>query len=608
MTITAPSSGTGNLTVTANGTSGSLNHSAVSTLSLQDFTVTLSPYMPGSAPTITAGATQTFTISAAGVNGYAGNVGLTWSSTQQTCRNSALNLPSQVEAGYAVTMTLTPLAPYPPAVVQFSDYGSVNGDFHNLNGAVYVSSAPTFSFALSPAQGTLTATPTTQAATVIFTPTLTPTNFCGYVSFQVTGLPTGATAAAPQAHLCNASLTEQIPITVAAGTPPGTYPLSISASGVNSSTGQTVTQYINPNLQVSSGASSFLLSISPSLQSAAQGGTATYTVLVTPEPGTTLRGGVGLTVGTTAGASAILISHAAQPGVPVTLTVSPSSAMALGVATILVTGTVGSATETAAASLSVQALIVSSSSPAAQNVAANGSAFPTVYSFSIGSALWITAGTCSTGDPNITATVSNQRSSSAVITYTANVATTSRSTTASCSYTCPSGTGRVTLPPVTVSPAPIIFNVTDAAGNPNPAVYAGVPTTLIINGAYFGTTQGGIGLCPDGASPCIIPTSLCNPSCGSYGFLQWNDSWVEVVLTLPPGATGEWDVYVMSTVWISAAAAANPSRGTFAISPTQIQFRSSVQNLPVANDGDAIIATVPLSLQVEHIIPPQTNV
>jgi hypothetical protein len=297
--------------------------------------------MPGSAPTITAGATQTFTIGAAGLNGYAGNVALTWVATAQTCPSTALNLPSQVQAGYAATMTWTPytqLQPGQTTLCSFVIQASAGGDVHNLSGAVYVSSKPTFSFALPPTQGTLTATPTTRAATVIFTPTLTPiSNFCGYVSFQVTGLPTGATAAAPQVYLCSASLTEQIPITVAAGTPPGTYPLTISASGVNNSTGQTVTQYINPYLLVSS---TFSLSVSPSSQNISQGGSTTYTISLLPA---TFSSTVTLSMGAVVSGSGVsgslspnVISHN-SPTATLTLTAAPGAT--LGTYPIVVTGT-----------------------------------------------------------------------------------------------------------------------------------------------------------------------------------------------------------------------------------------------------------------------------
>jgi hypothetical protein len=252
MTVTAPSSGAGSLTVTANGTSGSLRHSAVSTLNLQDFTVALSPYNVSSPPVIAYGATQTFTVSAAGLNGYAGYVQLAQPGTAGTCQFSAWNLPSQVQAGYAVTTIITPsvsLQPGQTVLCSVQINASVNGDSHALIGAFYVSrsSSPTFSFALPVAQGTQTATPATQAATVTFAPTLTPSNFCSStITFQVTGLPAGATASPQPAALCNSPLTEQVPITVAPGTAPGTYPLTISASGVNSGGGQTATQYVNP--------------------------------------------------------------------------------------------------------------------------------------------------------------------------------------------------------------------------------------------------------------------------------------------------------------------------------------------------------------------------
>ena len=46
MTVIAPASGTGNFTVAASGSSGSLSHSAVSVLSVRDFILTVSPAYP----------------------------------------------------------------------------------------------------------------------------------------------------------------------------------------------------------------------------------------------------------------------------------------------------------------------------------------------------------------------------------------------------------------------------------------------------------------------------------------------------------------------------------------------------------------------------------
>jgi hypothetical protein len=45
-------------------------------LAVQDFTVTLSPYNPNTAPVLTVGGTQSFAISSAGLNGFTGNIGL----------------------------------------------------------------------------------------------------------------------------------------------------------------------------------------------------------------------------------------------------------------------------------------------------------------------------------------------------------------------------------------------------------------------------------------------------------------------------------------------------------------------------------------------------
>jgi len=180
------------------------------------------------------------------------------------------------------------------------------------------------------------------------------------------------------------------------------------------------------------------------------------------------------------------------------------------------------------------------------------------------------------------------------------------SASSSCPWGCSGGTCSTPLPP-TPSPAPLIYSVTDLQGNQNPTIYPGVPTTFIITGEYFGGTQGNLGFCPDGANPCVIPGNLCNlppgAICSTLSFLQWSDGLIEATVTLSSAASGAWDVYVISNNWITGTAAAQPSRGIVTPSLSQISLRSNVPGPPIANDGDAIIATIPFVLQVEAYNP-----
>jgi len=350
---------------------------------------------------------------------------------------------------------------------------------------------------------------------------------------------------------------------------------------------------VNAILNIQPGAD-FTITVSPASQTVIPGGTAVYTISVAAQG--SFSGAVSLSVGAITGATAYFSSSTVQPGTPVTLTVNTFATTLLGSAPIPITAIAGSITQTATLSLSVQALTVSPSSPAAPTVLANGQPFTATYNFNNGSGTWLNANTCITGDPNVTATVGNQTSSSATVTYTANIATTSRSVAAVCSYTCPGGTGPITLPPVTVSPAPVIFTVTDLEENPNPVVYAGVPTTVLIDGEYFGATAGNLGLCLSGANPCIFPsgTVACNlppvAVCSTISFQQWSDGLIEATITLPSGASGTWDLYVISNAWIAAAAAAHPSLGGFHVSappPTVVLAPTDISG----NPGDVFTFT-----------------
>jgi uncharacterized repeat protein (TIGR01451 family) len=351
LTVITPASGTGNLTVAVNGSSGSLTHNAApSALAIQDFTITLSPYNNASPPVVTAGGTQTFTISAAGINGFTGNIGLgmplTNSNGDKPCGFSYYNIPSPVAAGSAVTITMMPISTY----CYFQINGSANGDVHSLSAAVYVASSATFGFTLPPNQGTLTAVPTTQAAPVVFTPSLTIVNgFCGEITFYVTGLPAGVALTDPSVYLCgNSPQTAAITLSIPPGTPQGTSQLTIQATGTGAS-GVPVNLSIYPFLQVGTGSSTFSVSASPP-QTTAPGGTAQYTVTVNGSAG---LGNVTLTASGGPAGATVLLNAASSASVAVggaaTLTVATSSNTGLGTYSVNITGMLGTVPQYATA-------------------------------------------------------------------------------------------------------------------------------------------------------------------------------------------------------------------------------------------------------------------
>jgi uncharacterized repeat protein (TIGR01451 family) len=121
LTYTAPAADTGNLAAVVNGTSGSLIHSASSSLAIQDFTLTLSP-----APlTIQAGTIGVFAISVTGINGFNGAVGLNFALTcplnpapYQLCSTlpQGSYVPASVAPGQATQITIPVSASATPAI------------------------------------------------------------------------------------------------------------------------------------------------------------------------------------------------------------------------------------------------------------------------------------------------------------------------------------------------------------------------------------------------------------------------------------------------------------------------------------------------------------
>jgi hypothetical protein len=193
------------------------------------------------------------------------------------------------------------------------------------------------------------------------------------VGLSVSGLPAGATAAFPAAMVASPGppSTASLNVTTSPTTPAGTYPVVLSATGPQSTHTTTFTLTVG----AAPPPPDFALTASPSTESVASGGAASYTVTVTPASGFTgdvALAASGVPAGSTAAFSPTTITGGTGTS---TLTVSTSTSTPVGASTITVTGTSGSLTHTTNVGLTVTvpADFTLGVSPGSQTVAAGSS-------------------------------------------------------------------------------------------------------------------------------------------------------------------------------------------------------------------------------------------
>ncbi len=203
--------------------------------------------------------------------------------------------------------------------------------------------------------------------------------FTGNVNFSgtVAGLPSGAQASFSPASVAvggGSTLT----VTTTPQTPPGTYPLTVTATSGLINRFLTVNLVVNPR--------PFSLSLSPSTRTVSSGQSTTYTVTVTPAAGFTgtvqLLGPGGLPPGATATFSPATITGGSGTS---TLTVTTSASTPSGTRTLNIIGSGGGITQTAPVTLVVDntgdfGLTVT---PQASGITAGGTAVYTVTTSAI---------------------------------------------------------------------------------------------------------------------------------------------------------------------------------------------------------------------------------
>jgi uncharacterized membrane protein len=345
LTVTTTASlAPGTYPFTITGTSGSLSHSAAATLVVQaapDFSLTASP----SSRTVAQGAQTTFAIQITPAGGFAGSVTLAASGLPAGATASFSPNPAPATGS---TLTVSTTASVAPGSYPFTVTGTSGSLSHSAGATLVVQAVPAPDFSLS-APGSQTVTAGGQATYAL---TITPVNgFVGTVSLAASSLPAGATASfSPNPATASSTLT----VSTTAGVTAGSYPFTITGTSGSLSHSAAATLVVQ-----AAAAPDFALGVSPSSRTVVQGSSTTYTVAITPSNGF-------------AGATAGYSPNPATSGS--TLTITTTASLAPGSYPFTITGTSGSLSHAAGATLVVQGAPDFSLgiSPSSQTVTAGG--------------------------------------------------------------------------------------------------------------------------------------------------------------------------------------------------------------------------------------------
>ena len=325
----------GTYTLTISATGSSISHTASVTLTITgDFTLTATP----GTQSVAAGGSTSFSAAATAQSGFTGAIGF-----------SVTGLP----AGAAGDFTPATVTDGGTTILNIATNGAAPGTYPLTISATGNSINHTASVTLTivgPPDFTLTATPGTQSVaaggSTSFTATATAQNgFTGSIGFSVTGLPAGAVGDFSPATVTDSGTTM---LNIATnGAAPGTYSLTINASGnsINHTAGVTLTITPPPD---------FTLSATPGTQTVIAGAVTSFTVTATAQNG--FAGTIGFSVtGLPAGAMDGFSPATLAGGGSSTLTITTGSGAAPGIYPLTITATSGTLTHTASGSLTIMA-------------------------------------------------------------------------------------------------------------------------------------------------------------------------------------------------------------------------------------------------------------
>jgi subtilisin family serine protease len=302
-----------------------------------DFTVAASP----SSVSTTPGGTATYTVSVAGINGFSSDVSL--SLTGLSGSQASIDITPAVIPGGSGTaqVTVSTAATIAPGTYPLTVTGTTGSTTRTASVSLLVSPPPDLGITATPTS--LTAVAGTAAAATVGVSSFN--GFAGDVALSLTGLPAAVGSATFTPAVVSAAGSAQLTISTLTSAPSGSYPLTVTGSSGATSHSAALTLVVPPR--------DFALSVSPASRTVTRPNATTYAVTVSPLNG--FAGNVSLTVsGLPYRATATLSPNpVATPGTA-TLTVRTTPSTTRGTFTVRVTGTSGSLTHQATATLVVR--------------------------------------------------------------------------------------------------------------------------------------------------------------------------------------------------------------------------------------------------------------
>ena len=317
-----------------------------------DFSLSASP----TSQTVIQGAGTSYTITIAPTNGFSSAVTLSVSGLPSGAGGTFSPNPA---TGASSTLTVTTASTTPVGSYALTISGTGGSLTHTTGATLVVNPPPPPDFSLSASPGSQTII---QGGSTSYTITIAPANgFNSAVTLSVSGLPSGAGGTfSPNP----ATSTSTLGVTTLSTTPTGSYALTVSGTGGSLTRPTGVTLVVNA-------APDFSLSASPGSQTIVAGGSTSYAVSVARTSG--FADAVSLSVnGLPSGATGSFSPNPATAASS-TLSITTSAGGPLGSYSLTITGTSGSLTRTASATLVINSPVPCSSaslSPATATQAA----------------------------------------------------------------------------------------------------------------------------------------------------------------------------------------------------------------------------------------------
>ena len=305
--------------------------------STPDFTLAASP-----SSTVVQGEAATYSVSVAGVNGFAGDVALSLTGLSEAQASWSFVSPV-IQGGSGTTqLTVRTEATIAPGSYPLTITGSSGSITHPATVTLVVPAPPDFTLAAGPASQSVTA-----GDQAVYSVAVESANgFTDDVTLSLSGLPTGVGTASFNPTVVAAAGTSQLRIATTAAAPAGSYPLTVTGTSGSLVHSAQVTLVVNPPAD-------FGLAVTPSSRTVWRGGSTSWTANVTSTSG--FAGTVSLSVtGLPSGATASFSpGTVAAPGSSM-LTVRATAKAPRGTYTLTVSGTSGSKAHQATTTLTIR--------------------------------------------------------------------------------------------------------------------------------------------------------------------------------------------------------------------------------------------------------------